>query len=531
MILPNTKIEPLREDLNRILTPSFLTSTAFKRWVVGVDFANQWEKCLSIAENDLRGVMIMGSDMEAYAHDALTLVLNHFYEKESYDNLMTFIVGALKTYVDEKGGHVDLNNIKKDLQVANVPEENIAKVDVIYATNHVDESKIEKESDRVRALEEKYIDCLSRFGTNSSQAIETYLNWHSGAVLYLSQYYSTANSDFLKLKDLENSGNGHSLRDNYHSIRTIYNLLMQNAEKNIPSYTSKRSPMVFISHSSKDKEFVEAMVDLLESIGLDQSNIFCSSVEGYGVKFGSNIFETLRNLYVEHDLYVLFVHSPRYYKSHVSLNEMGAAWVLRAQHRSFLTKDMTFEKMTGVINGQELSLKVDNDDAASILIEFKNSLIEFFGLKPVDEQKWARKSRLFLNAVCNIDVKNDSKEDTDIDKEYKRLQIEKLRMEAEDRKKATIRGNIIRGAKAGNRELKLYNAGKCEAKDVKVEWLNPSDEILLMHDFSDIGDLTPQNGRTFHMAICMGAPDTMNLRYSWKDEYSDNNVYEENIQL
>ena len=92
-------------------------------------------------------------------------------------------------------------------------------------------------------------------------------------------------------------------------------------------------------------------------------------------------------------------------------------------------------------------------------------------------------------------------------------------------------GNIVHGVKAGNRELKLYNAGKCEAKEVKVEWLNPSEEVLLMHDFSTIGDLTPQNGRTFHMAICMGAPDTMNLRYSWKDEFSDNNVYEEKIQL
>lgn len=531
MILPNTKIEPLREDLNKILTPSFLTSTTFKRWIVGVDFADQWDKCLSIAKDDHRGSIIMGSNTEAYAHDAFTIVLNHFYENESYDNLMTFIVGTLKAYVEDKGVHIDLNNIKKDLQIANVGEEYINRLDAIYATDQKDEGKIENEADKVRALEKRYTDYLSRSEAHSKQAIEAYLDWHSAAVIYLSQYYSSANSDFQNIKDLDNSGNGASLRDNYHSIRTIYNLLMQNAEKNIPTFTNKRSPMIFISHSSKDKEFVEALVDLLECIGLDQSNIFCSSVEGYGVKFGRNIFETLRNLYVEHDLYVLFVHSPRYYTSHVSLNEMGAAWVLRTQHRSFLTKDMTFDRMTGVINGQELSLKVDSDNAASLLIEFKNSLVEFFGLKPVDEQKWARKSRLFLNNVCNIDVKNDNKEVTDIDEEYKRLQVEKLRMEAEDRKKAVIRGNIVHGFKAGNRELKLYNAGKCEAKEVKVEWLNPSEEVLLMHDFSSIGDLTPQNGRTFHMAICMGAPDTMNLRYSWKDEFSDNNVYEENIQL
>ena len=64
MILPNTKIEPLREDLNRILTPSFLTSTTFKRWIVVADFADQWDKCLSVAKDDHRGVIIMGSNMK-----------------------------------------------------------------------------------------------------------------------------------------------------------------------------------------------------------------------------------------------------------------------------------------------------------------------------------------------------------------------------------------------------------------------------------------------------------------------------------
>ena len=168
----------------------------------------------------------------------------------------------------------------------------------------------------------------------------------------------------------------------------------------------------------------------------------------------------------------------------------------------------------------------------NILIFLVLPVIDFFGLQPVDEQKWERKSRVFLNSVRNIKVAAENKQEVaDMDAEFRRLQVEKLRQEAEDRKKAVIRGNIIRGFKAGTRELKLYNAGKCEAKNVKVEWLNQSDQVLVMNDFSDIGDLTPQNSRTFHMALCMGAPEIMNLRYSWKDEYSDNNTYIEKIQL
>lgn len=532
MIKPNIKIEPLREDLDKILDSEFLVSTAFKRWLVEIGFAERWNQCISIAKDNLKGVLIMGSNKEMYAHAAFTLALNYFYEKSSFDNLLTFIVGALKTYCDEKKTAINLEEIKKDLRVAGVDKENIDKLDFVNSAKESSGVEIESESDKVRALEKKYNDLADSAGVNSSQAIHAYLDWHAAAVVYLNQFYSPAHADFQRLKDLDNSGNGFSLKDNYHSIRSIYNLLMNNAVKSSPLLSDRKTPMVFISHSSKDREFVEALVDLLEAIGLDQSNVFCSSVDGYGVGLGNNIFDTLRNLYIEHELYVLFVHSPRYYQSHVSLNEMGAAWVLHTKHQSFLTQDMTFDKMTGVINGQELSLKVDSDNAASLLIQLKNSLIGFFSLQPVDEQKWERKSRVFLNSVRNIKVAVENKQGVaDLDAEFRRLQVEKLRQEAEDRKKAVIRGNIIRGVKAGTRELKLYNAGKCEAKNVKVEWLNQSDQVLVMNDFSDIGDLTPQNSRTFHMALCMGAPEIMNLRYSWKDEYSDNNTYIENIQL
>ena len=40
----------------------------------------------------------------------------------------------------------------------------------------------------------------------------------------------------------------------------------------------KKSPKVFISHSSKDKDYVVSIVELLEDIGLSQEQLFCSSV-------------------------------------------------------------------------------------------------------------------------------------------------------------------------------------------------------------------------------------------------------------
>ena len=164
----------------------------------------------------------------------------------------------------------------------------------------------------------------------------------------------------------------------------------------------KKTPMVFISHSSKDKDFAEALVVLLEDLGMDSTNLFCSSIDGYGVGLSQDIFETLRSLFNEHNLFVIFIHSPRYYKSPVSLNEMGAAWVLKTDFCSLLTSDMEFSNMSGVVNDSKISIKVNNNDAPARLTELKDKLITLFELKNIDAIKWERKRNAFLDRVNTI---------------------------------------------------------------------------------------------------------------------------------
>ena len=164
----------------------------------------------------------------------------------------------------------------------------------------------------------------------------------------------------------------------------------------------RKTPMVFISHSSKDKQFVEALVDLLESIGLNENTLFCSSVEGYGVKLNDDIFETILSLFKKHDLYVIFIHSPNYYLSPVSLNEMGAAWVLKTKFCSILTREMSFEMMKGVVNQSKMSIKVDANEASARLNELKDRLIQFFGLTSISQTPWERKRNKFLSTVKSI---------------------------------------------------------------------------------------------------------------------------------
>lgn len=403
MISPDKKIEPLREDIGKIVPNKFLTSTSYKRWIVANDLQEVWGQCLDYAKSE-QSLYIMGDMGSITAGDALTLLLNHFYANKK-DIVPQFVILLLKFYSEENKTSIDISNIRQDLLVAGFSEEQIAALNEISEVDNRDYDCNEEMSaeQKVRLLEKRYEE-ESLSEANSRKSIDSYLEWHKEALLYLSDFYSYANPDFAKFKDLDNSHNGYGLRDNFKSIYGIYNLLMKNATRqlNDKQAIKEKTPMVFISHSSKDKSFVEALVDLLEGLGLTKDNLFCSSVDGYGIPLGRDIFETIRGLFHEHELYVIFIHSPRYYESHVSLNEMGAAWVLKTDFCSILTKDMEFKDMTGVVNNSTLSIKVNSEDAPARLTEMKDRLVNMIGLIPIDEIKWERKRKNFLRLVSTI---------------------------------------------------------------------------------------------------------------------------------
>lgn len=407
-IKPLPKIVPLWEDLIKNIKSSFLLSTHFKRWLVEVGFEDVWNHCLQIAENNYRGLHIIGNSDEVFSQDTLVLILNNFYEKGDYENLVFLVKGILKAFSSHHSQEIDVDVIQKDLAVAGIEETLIQTFDELKSVGshecfEPDENVVEYTESRVRSLEKIYKEAYSK-EINSMDAIRTYHEWHSSAVVYLSNYYSNANADYVKFKNIDNSGNGYTLLNNYHELYSIYNLLMiqTNKESNARIERST-SPMVFISHSSKDKAFVEELVELLESIGFDESNLFCSSVDGYGIALGEDIFETLKKLFHEHELFVIFVHSPRYYESPVSLNEMGAAWVLKTNFYSFLTQDMQFERMKGVVNSDKVAIKVDAEDAKARLNELKDKLCAAFNLESISHTKWERKRDSFLEKVNNIE--------------------------------------------------------------------------------------------------------------------------------
>lgn len=176
------------------------------------------------------------------------------------------------------------------------------------------------------------------------------------------------------------------------------------AEEGASGVAQTKAPKIFISHSTKDKPYVEKIVALLDDMGLDQTQLFCSSMPGYDIPVGRDIFEYLREQFLEYDIHVIFVHSPSYYQSAVSLNEMGAAWALRSDYTSLLLPGFDFEQMVGVVNNKTIAIKLDNDrlEVKDKLNQLYAQIAGEFGLRKKADVVWEQKRDRFIDDVLSI---------------------------------------------------------------------------------------------------------------------------------
>lgn len=179
-----------------------------------------------------------------------------------------------------------------------------------------------------------------------------------------------------------------------------------NLDKDNIRETRMKKPKIFISHKTEDSNYAKAIIAMLVALGVNHKDIFCSSVDGYGIPFGRNIFDTLHNQFDDYRLFVIFIHSPRYYKSAISLNEMGAAWILRSEHRSFLTSDCEFSMLTGVIHRDEIAFKAGQKDTEHLLHDFRHDIKTFFSLDGINDAIWDSAKSEFIEKVQSFNYQS-----------------------------------------------------------------------------------------------------------------------------
>ena len=163
--------------------------------------------------------------------------------------------------------------------------------------------------------------------------------------------------------------------------------------------TSRRK-VVFISHSIEDREIVEAFVRLLRNMGLDESNLFCSSCPGFGIPLSKNIFDFLKHCFDDYEMFVIFMISKNhYYSSAACLNEMGAAWICGAECASILLPGMSTGDMRGAISAERIAVVLDDVGAKHRLNELRDNVADFLGLGVPSESIWESDRDRFLEQI------------------------------------------------------------------------------------------------------------------------------------
>jgi len=129
---------------------------------------------------------------------------------------------------------------------------------------------------------------------------------------------------------------------------------------------------IFISHSSQNKDYGNALVNLFRSIGLKENEIIFTSNVAYGIPIGQNIFDWLKTQ-IEEKPFVVYLLSEDYYKSIACLNEMGAAWIVENDHAAIFTP--TFD-----LSGKEFQNGALDPREIGFFINDKERLLSFFEL-------------------------------------------------------------------------------------------------------------------------------------------------------
>ncbi len=147
---------------------------------------------------------------------------------------------------------------------------------------------------------------------------------------------------------------------------------------------------IFISHCEKDKEDVDMFFDLLQTgCDIQRKEIFCTSIEGAGIKTGSDFLKWIKDYLKKTQLVILFV-IPNYLHSNFCIAEMGASWALGMDVYPILMYGMDAE-IGGVFLGKQTAYFDEKG-----LDELRDQLGRMFTDIEMSTARWSSKKGQFL---------------------------------------------------------------------------------------------------------------------------------------
>lgn len=237
---------------------------------------------------------------------------------------------------------------------------------------------------------------------------------------------------------------------------------------------------IFISHSSANKEYGDALVELLRSIAIAQDQIIYTSNPAYGIPLSANIFNWLKAQITEKP-FVIYLLSREYYSSIACLNEMGAAWVIENKHAIVFTPGFEIsskEFQNGAIDPREIGFYLDNQERLLTFIQLLEQHFTISSNRVLIQQAVDRFMKS-VEAVKHHPVKLAAEEQEDEDSIMQAMEVQEQPKAALAENKLT-EVNVTPADRASGRRGKPKNFYEKFLNDLNSGRLNEA-ELLLLH--------------------------------------------------
>ena len=152
---------------------------------------------------------------------------------------------------------------------------------------------------------------------------------------------------------------------------------------------------IFISHAVKDKHLAEKLVELLkEGIGVPETAIFCSSLDGHSIPFGEDFNDYMKSEIQKPQLVILLM-TPAYMESYFCLMELGAAWSRSHKALPIIVPPIDFGTVTKTL-GFKQAWDITKHSG---LIDLRKTVCASIEVEHRDDHTWEKKRITWKSAL------------------------------------------------------------------------------------------------------------------------------------
>lgn len=248
---------------------------------------------------------------------------------------------------------------------------------------------------------DEYIDGLKSF-RNDYEIAKIRLHESLSNLLTVIRFLAPIESGYLQSYLSALAGPGEINPYDFGGLQALVHLIRDSLLKRIEQDKRERSKAkrIFISHSSKDKRWVQEFIDkiLVRGCCINSNQIFCTSIEANGIKTGNDLRKQLKEHLIYCEVVILLI-SDNYKESPICLNEMGASWILDKTVIPILFPANDYEDL-GWLYEISKGMKLDNDEQ---LDELRDDMITTLKLKnKIKTSEWTRLKKDFINSLPKI---------------------------------------------------------------------------------------------------------------------------------